>query len=153
MSLDIYAKLKNRKIPEYDTIDTSYRRWTREERFKLCKVTTDNVLHINITHNLGMMASKVDLQWNDALTGHYFDTNLYVILWRPEEVFVDTVITLDMLVRPLEIGLKYLLSHESELSKYNPENNWGHYENFVEILPQYIRACYKWPDAVVTIDR
>ena len=153
MSLDIYAKIKGKKIHEYEAIDNSYKLWTRKERKEKCTELTHTVLNINITHNLGKMASKVPIEWHDGKTGQYFDTDLYYIMWRPEEVFVDTVITLDMLARPLEIGLKYLLSHESELSKYNPENNWGHYENFVEILPQYIRACYKWPDAILEIDR
>lgn len=153
MSLDIYAKIKGKKIPEYKNIDTSYIRWSREERLKYCTELTNQVLHINITHNLGTMASKVPLEWHDGKTGQYFNSDLYHIMWRPEEVFVDTVITLDMLTKPLELGLQYLLSHEKELSKYNPENGWGHYENFVYCLPMYIRACYKWPDAVLEVDR
>ena len=53
----------------------------------------------------------------------------------------------------IEEALEYLLSHEKQLSKYNPENGWGHYENFVYCLPQYIRACYKWPNAILEVDR
>ena len=114
---------------------------------------TKEVLRINITHNLAKMASKVPLEWTDTQTGQYFNSDLYNVLWRPEEVFVDTVISLEMLTKPLEIGLKYLLSHEKQLSKYNPENGYGHYEDFVYCLPQYIRACYKWPNAILEIDR
>ena len=152
MSLDISAKLKRGTIPEGKQLGTSYRYWTREEREELTGKTKE-VLWINITHNLNKMASKVPIEWTDSKTGQYFNTDLYHIMWRPEEVFTDTVITLDMLAQPLEIGLKYLLSHEKQLSKYNPENGWGHYENFVYCLPQYIRACYKWPNAVLEVDR
>lgn len=61
MSLDIYAKIKGKKIPEYKNIDTAYIRWSREERLKYCTELTNQVLHINITHNLGTMASKVPI--------------------------------------------------------------------------------------------
>lgn len=77
MSLDIYAKIKGKKIPEYKNIDTAYIRWSREERLKYCTELTNQVLHINITHNLGTMASKVPLEWHDDKTGQYFNSDLY----------------------------------------------------------------------------
>lgn len=152
MSLDIYAKLKRGTIPSGQQLGTGYRTWSREERDRLTEPTNE-VLWINITHNLGKMAGHVPIEWVDSKTGQYFDSNLYEVLWRPEEIFTDTVISLEMLTKPLEIGLQYLLSHEKQLSKYNPENGWGHYENFVYCLPQYIRACYKWPNAILEISR
>ena len=152
MSLDIYAKIKRGTIPEGQQLGTAYRKWSREEKDRLTEPTKE-VLHIKITHNLNKMASKVPLEWTDTQTCQYFNSDLYHVLWRPEEVFVDTVISLEMLIKPLEIGLKYLLSHEKQLSKYNPENGYGHYENFVYCLPQYIRACYKWPNAILEVDR
>ena len=73
---------------------------------------------------------------------------------KPEEVFINKKeIKLKDIRIPLEIGYNYLLSHEKELNKFNPENRWGHYENFVYWLPDYIRACYKWPNAVLEISR
>ena len=151
MSLDIYANLKRGTIPSGQQLGTGYRTWSREERDKLTEPTQE-VLWINITHNLTHMASKVPIEWHDG-TGRYFHTDLYYVMWRPDELFIDEVINLEMLTKPLEIGLRYLLSHEEELSKYNPENGWGHYENFVYCLPQYIRACYKWPNAILEISR
>ena len=144
MSLDIYATTKGKKIHEYEQLGTAYYSWDREEKVRTQTKLTNEVLWINITHNLTEMASHVST----------LDTDLYHVMWRPEEVFPDKKeIKLKDLTVLLEEGLKYVLSHEKELSKYNPENGWGHYENFVYVLPQYIRACYKWPNAIVEISR
>jgi hypothetical protein len=170
MSLDIYANLKRGTIPSGQQLGTGYRTWSREERDKLTEPTKE-VLWINITHNLGKMAHHVPISWikpkitktilkdiiiesEDKENYDTYSTTLYHLMWRPEEVFVNKKeIELRDMTTPLEIGLKYLLSHEKQLSKYNPENGWGHYENFVYCLPQYIRACYKWPNAVLEISR
>jgi hypothetical protein len=150
MSLDIYAKLKRGTIPSGQQLGTCYRFWSREERDRNIEPTNE-VLWINITHNLGKMASKVPI--TEPLVAKKY-RNLYYIMWRPEEVFTrKKVIKLKDLCFPLELGLDYVLSHEKELSKYNPENGWGHYENFVYCLPQYIRACYKWPNAILEVSR
>lgn len=147
MSLDIHAKLKRGTIPSGQQLGTAYRFWSREDKDKLTEPTKE-VLWINITHNLGKMASKVPINVNGNTT------NLYYIMWRPDEIFTgDKEIKLKTLTKYLEYGLQYVLSHEQQLSKYNPENGWGHYENFVYCLPQYIRACYKWPNAVLEVDR
>lgn len=152
MSLNIYAKLKSGTIPECKQLGTFYKGWSREQREELTGKTKD-VLRINIIHDLNKMALKVPIEWTDSKTGQYFNTDLYHIMWRPEEIFTDTVITLDMLAQPLEIGLKYLLSNEKQLNKYNPENGWGHYEDFAYCIPQYIRACYLYPNAILEVSR
>jgi hypothetical protein len=152
MSLDVYAKIDDRKILEGKQYGTSYYYWSRDER-ETIQYLTDTVLWINITHNLGDMASHVPIEFYDDC-GNYYKTDLYHIMWRPEEVFVNKEnIKLADVREPIEIGLKYVLSNEEELSKYNPENGWGHYDNFVYCLPEYIRACYKYPNATITISR
>ena len=151
MSLDIYAKLKRGTIPSGQQLGTAYKVWSREERDTLTEPTNE-VLWINITHNLGEMASKVPISFHTANIRK--DTDLYHIMWRPEEVFTEKrEIKLKDVIEPLMIGFNYLISHEKELSEYNPKNGWGHYENFVYCIPQYIRACFKWPNAVLEIDR
>lgn len=151
MSLDIDAKIKGKKIHEGEQLGTGYRFWSREERQKATDLT-DEVLWINITHNLGKMASQVPISFHTNNVRK--DTNLYHIMWRPEEVFTDKKdIKLKDLCEPLMLGFNYLITHEKDLEQYNPDNGWGHYENFVYVLPQYIRACYKWPDAIVEIYR
>lgn len=142
MSLDIYAKLKRGTIPYGQQLGTGYRTWSREERDRNIEPTNE-VLWFNITHNLCKMASHIPT----------LDTTLYQIMWRPDEYFKEENIKLSTVLPYLTAGFNYLISHEKELSKYNPENGWGHYENFVYCLPQYIRACYKWPNAVLEVDR
>lgn len=155
MSLDIYAKLKRGTIPSGQQLGTGYRTWSREERDKLTEPTKE-VLWINITHNLCEMAAHVHI-YEPRVAKKY--RNLYYVMWRPDEFFKNgwdippEKIELKDVRSYLEEALEYLLSHEKQLSKYNPENGWGHYENFVYCLPQYIRACYKWPNAVLEIDR
>ena len=152
MSLDICAKLKKGTIPSGQQLGTGYMGWSREERESLTEPTNE-VLWINITHNLGEMASKVPV--GDVIVDKEY-RNLYYLMWRPDEFFKNVIhdeIRLIDVRCYLEEAFLYLLSHEKELSKYNPENGWGHYENFVYCLPQYIRACYKWPYAVLEIDR
>lgn len=152
MSLHIYAKIRGKKIPEYETIDTSYRTWSREERMKYCTELTNRVLKINITHNLSEMASQVPISFHNNLVRK--NTDLYHIMWRPKEVFTDKKeIKLKDVVESLMQGFNYLISHEKELSEYNLENGFGHYDNFVYCLPQYIRACYKWPNAILEISK
>ena len=152
MSLDICAKLKRGTIPSGQKLGTGYSTWSREERDSLTE-STNEVLWINITHNLGEMASKVPV--GDVVVDKEY-RNLYYLMWRPDEFFKNVIhdeIRLIDVRRYLEEAFLYLLSHEKELSEYNPENGWGHYENFVNCLPQYIRACYKWPNAILEVDR
>ena len=153
MSLDIYAKLKDKTIIEHNAVDGSYCMWGTEEKMTKLTDQTPTVFRWNITHNLGEMASHVPIAWT-AEDGKTYDTDLYHILWRPEEVFVDKEeITLRDLKEPLRIGMMFLLEHEEDLKPYNPENYWGHYDNFVRLLPNYYRACCNWPEAVVGIWR
>ena len=152
MSLDIWARIKNKKIHEYEQLGTAYRGWDREEKIRTQTNLTDKVLWINITHNLAEMAAHVPIQFTD-IEGNKHDTDLYHIMWRPKEVFKKEIIVLNDLKRPLKVALEYVLSMEDELSEYNPDNGWGHYENFCYVIPEYIRACYKWPDAIVKVSR
>ena len=71
----------------------------------------------NITHNLAFMASKVPITLENGDI-----TNLYQIVWRPEEIEVNnTTVILPYLIQ----GLEYMISHRLELLPFNPENGWG----------------------------
>jgi hypothetical protein len=61
----------------------------------------------NITHNLGRMASAVDL---------------YKPLWRPEEIGITHARDL---IEPLRTGLARLGEERDDLQQYNPPNGWG----------------------------
>lgn len=144
MSLDVYAKIKGRKIPEYEAVDGMYRFWSTEERYTHCTGLTNEVFRWNITHNLGTMASKVPT----------LDTTLYMILWRPDEVWPNKKeIKMSDLTPYLKIGLEYMAANWKKLKKYNPNNYWGHYNNLYEFVCEYYRASLTWPNAVVEISR
>ena len=144
MSLDVYAKIKGRKIPEYEAVDGMYRFWSTEERHTHCIGLTNEVFRWNITHNLGAMASKVPT----------LDTTLYMILWRPDELWPDKKnIKMSDLTPYLEEGIKYVAANWKKLKKFNPKNYWGHYNGLYEFVCNYYRASLTWPNAIVEISR
>ena len=153
MSLDIYAKLKKGTIPEHNAINNAYRYWSTEEKITRLTDETSHVFQWNLTHNLGEMASHVPIAWTTE-DGKAYKTDLYHILWRPEEVFTDKEeITLADMETPVLLGMMYVLEHEEDLKTYNPDNYWGHYTNFVSLLPNYYRACRNWPEAAIEVSR
>ena len=120
MSLDIYAKLKRGTIPSGQQLGTCYRTWSREERDRLTDPTNE-VLWINITHNLGKMASKVPI--TEPLVAKKY-RNLYYIMWRPDEFFKNgwdispEKIELKDVRDYLEEALEYLNSIIGDLNEY-----------------------------------
>lgn len=89
----------------------------------------------NITHNLGEMAKK-------AL--------LYDYIWRPDDLGITKA---KDLIRPLEIGLKHLLAEAEYFHQFDPPNKWGCYENLVNFVDCYLRACRDNPDADIFCSR
>lgn len=117
---------------------------------------TDELFHTNITHNLGIMADKA---------------NLYKALWRPYQLLDEWnddyennydeecefeqnhTIYAGQLIPELSKGLINLLSSPEEYKKYNPENGWGTYEQLCDFTYNYLKACNKYPTAIVNTDR
>jgi hypothetical protein len=91
--------------------------------------------HANITHNLGSMANEA---------------RIYKHLWRPEEIGVTKAAEL---IAPLEAGLILLKSNPSRFKAFSAENDWGTYKQFVLWLENYLDACKKYPDALVSVSR
>lgn len=89
----------------------------------------------NITHNLGNMASKA---------------NIYMPLWRPEEICATHA---KHLITPLTEALADLRSDPEHYKQFNAENGWGLYEHFVPFVEKYLEACKAYPDAVVRVSR
>lgn len=108
----------------------------------------------NITHNLGDMAKAA---------------GIYEALWRPYKLKPDYIpnddyekeyeyekqqlIRAKELIKPLTKGLKLLKKKPSYFSKYNSSTGWGLYEHFVPFVEQYLNACKKYPEALVTVSR
>jgi hypothetical protein len=100
-----------------------------------------SVFSLNITHNLGKMASKVILS-----TGQ----TLYDILWRPDE---NGYYNAEDISELLYEGLHILISSPEEYKKYNPENGWGEYDGLVQFVKDYHMACIEYPSSELRVSR
>lgn len=97
---------------------------------RLCEVYS-----ANITHNLTRMAEEADL---------------YMTLWRPEEIGITKA---DELIEPLRTGLALLKSDPERFKQFNSPNEWGVYENLVSFVEYTLKACEENPDATVEVSR
>lgn len=95
----------------------------------------ETVYDANITHNLGKMADEA---------------GIYKALWRPEEINIEKA---SELIPLLESALFDLKSRPEYYSKFNASNGWGLYENFVPFVENYLEACKKYPDALISVSR
>jgi len=101
----------------------------------LIKVQPCEVYRSNITHNLNEMATEA---------------NIYMELWRPEEIGITKA---HQLIEPLTKGLLLLKSDRARFEKFNAVNGWGTYIHFVPFVEQYLKACIEYPDADVQVGR
>lgn len=100
----------------------------------LTETRPTEVYSSNITHNLGNMASAVDL---------------YMPLWRPEEIGITKAY---QLIGSLAKGLADL-ENRPELKALNPVNGWGSYDGLVQFVREYLVACLANPYADVSVCR
>lgn len=94
-----------------------------------------DVYHGNITHNLNEMAGRA---------------NIYMPLWRPEEIGIRTA---QQLIEPLTNGLRELKENPEFYKKFNPKNGWGTYETLIEFVEEYLEACKKYPQGKIDANR
>lgn len=149
MSLDVYLKTKESRPSTGSGIfvrdggrtkEISREEWDRlhpgyEPVICYDGEETHNVYEANITHNLGEMAREA---------------GIYLHLWHPNEL---GVVKADQLVDPLREGLALLRSEPERFKAYNPPNGWGSYEQLVEFVADYLRACEENPEATVRVSR
>jgi len=147
MSLGIYLKQENTHNPVSEIYiredgqnkQISLAEW--EKRFPdktpyiVTNPDTDFVYHANITHNLGKMAEHA---------------NLYMYLWRPEEL---GLIYAKELITPLEEGLVFLNNNKEYLEQFNPENGWGNYNILLKFVIEYLEYCKLFPNAKIEVSR
>jgi hypothetical protein len=95
--------------------------------FMLCYINDEGdskvIYDFNITHNLNKMANAC---------------GLYECLWYPNEngyTYAGDIVYL------LELGLNKLKNNREYYSKFNPLNNWGSYDSFLEFLQEVYDAC------------
>lgn len=93
------------------------------------------VFDTNITHNLNDMARAA---------------GIYKELWRPEELGVETAAEL---IIPIREGLRKLKANPEKFTKFNADNGWGTYKQFVPFVEEYLEACENNPDATISVSR
>lgn len=148
MSLDVYLTIPGAKIERPaqifvreggQTRAISREEWDARspgvEPVALKEDTSECVYSANITHNLVRMAAEA---------------GLYDVLWRPDEIGVTTA---EQLIEPLAKGFSLLRSDPPRFEKFNAENGWGLYKNFVPFVGNYLKACVDYPDALVSVWR
>ena len=101
----------------------------------LNEVSLHTIYDRNITHNLGDMAKAA---------------NIYLVLWRPEELGIKKA---SELISPLEEGLAVLRSDPEKFKKFNAANGWGTYDEFVAFVEDYLNECKEHPNATVEVSR
>lgn len=89
----------------------------------------------NITHNLNKMAEEA---------------GIYSHLWRPDEIGVAKA---GDLIGPLSDGLSMMKADRPRFEKFNAPNGWGLYEHFIPWVEDYLEACKRHPDALVSVSR
>ena len=97
--------------------------------------STGSLFDLNITHNLGKMA---------------MEAGIYMHLWRPSEIDIKTA---KELIKPLEKGRLLLINYTNRFRKLEPENGWGTYEDLLKAVIRYIKACKKYPEALIDTSR
>ena len=106
----------------------------------------DELLHVNLTHNLTEMAQHVPVFGTDYTA--------YDLLWHPENIkelpketithedegWEEERITLTALYRRWFFDASFYISeHRKELERFNPENGWGSYDG---LLAKTTEICH-----------
>jgi len=95
----------------------------------------DEVASFNITHNLNTMAKEA---------------GIYEILWRPE--MYDTHRAGDI-IEPLKAGIELMEQDPAYFRKFDADNGWGTYDQFMPWLRRVLQACIDYPDATIRVSR
>lgn len=101
----------------------------------LTKIQPCTIFNANITHNLNKMAEEA---------------GIYEYLWTPDEIGIAKA---ELLIKPLQEGLKLMKDDSERFKKFDSSNGWGLYENFIPWIEKYIEACKENPDADVSVSR
>ena len=90
------------------------------------------VFSANVTHNLTAMADAA---------------GIYQHIWHPEELNITKA---SQLIKPLKTALKLLKSDPDGFKRYDNENAWGQYNDFVSFVQDYLTACKAKPRASIS---
>lgn len=91
----------------------------------------------NITHNCGVMADQA---------------GVYGMIWRPEEERSKVKKAGDI-VKRLGKAIDDMEKRPEHYKKFEADNGWGTYDQFVLWLQEYLEACVEHPKALVRASR
>ena len=154
-------ELSNREMSEVYNDYSNYLRWlldnevrdSFEDYFFTYKL---EIYSGGTTHNLTKMAEEAglyDVLWRPykLIKGYKeFDEDKYDQEMQFEQLLL---IYAKDLIEPLERGLMKLKAGPEYYKKFDSENGWGLYKNFVPFVENYLNACLINPDAIVDVDR
>lgn len=99
----------------------------------------DNIVYnSDITHNVGLMAEKVSLEF-------------YKSIWRPEELYNEPKSS--DIVKEIEKGLTELVLNKAKYDKYEPENGWGGYKDLVLFVIHYLEKLKEYHNCKIFAER
>ena len=87
----------------------------------------------NITHNLGKMAAEA---------------GIYDCLWHPGEHGISLAVHL---ISPLERGIADMKAKPEYYRRFDPDNGWGTYMDFVPWLERLLVACKFNPNGKIKV--
>lgn len=125
MSLDVHLNGE-----EYEAVETCH--YCGESRSVLI---SDEFYWANITHNLGVMARKA---------------GIYEALWRPDE---NGFTKASEIIQVLESGIEDMKKRPDYYRRFDADNGWGTYRDFVPWLEKYLEACKEYPEAYIRVSR
>lgn len=95
----------------------------------------DVLFWTNITHNLGRMAKEA---------------GIYEAIWRPEEVPASCP---KHVIETIETGLLLMKSDPDRFKKYDSDNGWGTYDQFVPWVEELLHAYKEMPELIIYTSR
>jgi hypothetical protein len=98
-------------------------------------IGTSEVLDLNITHNLGKIASIV---------------GIYPFLWRAPEFGIERA---EQLIKPLEYSIEYMKQYRDILLEHEPSNGWGTLDGLADFCEELLRVAKEYPHATIRSSR
>lgn len=100
-----------------------------------CPSCGSNLFTVNITHNLNKMAREA---------------TLYLPMWRPDDIGIDTA---EQLIEPLRTGLEVLEDDPEHFELFDADNGWGEYHDLQMAATDLLTEAIEHPDARVVVSR
>jgi hypothetical protein len=78
------------------------------------------------------------------------EAGIYEACWRPEEIGATKA---SDIIPILEKGFEDMKTRPEHFKKFDSENGWGTYEDFLPWVESYLKACQEYPDATIEVSR